>query len=125
MATQTLHPAVVIEYLGDRDKTITPSTLLKRIFTKNPAFGDQRVIKETDAEVFKFCMARPQLFRRREDLEQADRRKDLFAEMSEHIDDYADIIYPVLKARLIADGTIVLTPKPKKNDKKGDKQGEE
>lgn len=105
---QTLHPAVVIEYLGDRDKTIAPNTLTKRVFTKNPAFSNLRAIVETDSDVLQFCESKPALFRRRPDLEAAMARKDILKDMSENLEDYVHLFYPAIKARLKSEGLLVV-----------------
>lgn len=106
MPDNLLHPAVVIEYLGDRDKTITPSATVIRIFTENPAFNNKRVIVETDPLVLKFCEGRPSLFRRRPDLEASITRKETLKDMAENVEDYVDVFYEAIKSRLVSDGSI-------------------
>lgn len=124
----TLHPPVVIEYLGDRDKKISIDAITHRIFRENDAFDGARVLVETDSEVLKFCEARPQLFRRRTDLETALVRKDMLTDMAEHVEEFLDLLYPGIRARLLRDGLVVkaasAAPKKKPAKKPVEKQKE-
>tara|TARA_Y100000310_G_scaffold58908_1_gene54217 strand:- start:797 stop:1132 length:336 start_codon:yes stop_codon:yes gene_type:complete len=89
----TLPQAVVIEYLGDRDKSIVPN-LMPRKFVPNPDYDDRRVIVEFQSDVVDFCLRSPQMFRRATDIEDDIRQNELFDAVAADPARFATLLKP-------------------------------
>jgi hypothetical protein len=90
-----LDPPRLVEYLGDRDKRISPHGI-RVFFKETPEFGGRRVAEVDDERVFEFCMERDTIFVIPNDLERNRKMSGVKAFIKDNAVEFCALLAPFI-----------------------------
>lgn len=90
-----LDPPRLVEYLGDRDKRISPHGI-RVFFKETPEFGGRRVAEVDDERVFEFCMERDAIFVIPNDLERNRKMSGVKAFIKDNAVEFCALLAPFI-----------------------------